>query len=1354
MFKLDTIVKKISFGYILLAAVLMTSVAMSTWQHNQAQEVSEALRDEHLPISQATLTLLNGVNQSLANLRGWLILKDDAFRDEREKVWDNTIHPNLHALKKVSSNRNDREYVNSLTIIENKLKTLEKVQEEIENISTSRSNTPGVVLFDEQIKPRLDLLNIALDELIQSLDQKIMSGTRDETVFIHEIYKNTFSLFLNTKNLTNNVQNYIFTGAESARKAYLNDSQKTEYFVNELLAGVDTAPKDIKSTINKIRGLQAALPPMLDEVVNMRQQNEWNIALYWLVTRAIPVANEIIDLLEQNQKSAALIILQDFEQAEQQSDLLGIISWTFIIIGLVACAILCLVNAKTVAMPIRRMIDIAKDVSNGSLSVAPDLKGTREIEVLDTALNNMVYTLRSITETAESISQGYLDIKFETKGRDDVLGNALKTMVNTLKKTKEESEQRFNELVASEMRANSIISNMKDGLVNIDAEGCITLFNPSAEKIFQYSSHEVIGCNIKMLVPAPHSNRHDRYLENYLDSGDRRFIGLSREVLAQRKDGSTFPASIVVTEINVNGKKNFIGTVRDCTNEKLIEHKEHEAKAALEAEKEKLIEQDWLKSSYTGITEKIQSEKTIKTMARTLLQELIPVISADMGMFYIRTGLDQEEFEELESHQTLSLLSSYAASSKNIEQKSYQFGEGLIGQAALNKKTVSIQPNNQDRHNIDGGFMQHVPAEVVASPIVFENEVLAILEVSSLNPMSKLKRELLTMLVVNLGMFINTIVGRSRTEQLLRRYQAQASKLKHREFELQRLNQDLEHKTEAAQQANKAKSEFLANMSHELRTPLNSLLILASSLAENKSGNLMDTDQEAAKVIYQSGNDLLVLINDILDLAKIEAGRILVNAEEFKINDLANDLQAQFKHVASSKSLHFEICLDDHLPQTVYSDIQRVSQVLKNLLSNAIKFTHQGKITLTAKQIDSDTLVFCVSDTGIGIPKNRLESIFEAFEQVDKSTSRHYGGTGLGLSISKELAHMLGGELSVRSDYNNGSEFTFTLPIRYKTSTPEQTVVQSEKIPTGTALDADIKQLRMARKASHIKEIEDDRDRIGEDDKVALIVDDDIAFAKIVRNRAQQEGFKCLISETGKQGIQFAGKYTPTVIILDIDLPDITGLEVFDKLLENESTSNIPVYFMSVYDDSREAMKRGARGYVTKPIKPEHLNKLIESIHDLETHPPLVSTRDTVTQVNTEDAEQNRILSDKRILLVDDDTRNLFALSVLLKRMNMVILMAGNGAKALEVLNSEDPIDLVLMDIMMPVMDGYTAIEKIREQPQFDRLPIIAVTAKAMKEDREKCLAIGASDYLPKPIDTTDLIRMMTEWLVKNETTA
>ena len=349
---------------------------------------------------------------------------------------------------------------------------------------------------------------------------------------------------------------------------------------------------------------------------------------------------------------------------------------------------------------------------------------------------------------------------------------------------------------------------------------------------------------------------------------------------------------------------------------------------------------------------------------------------------------------------------------------------------------------------------------------------------------------------------------------------------------------------------------------------------------------------------------------------------------------------------------------------------------------------------------------------------------------------------------------MLGGELSVRSDYKNGSEFTFTLPVRYDASTHEHTVIQSEKIPTGTALDADIKQLRMARKASHIKEIEDDRGDIDEGDKVVLIIDDDIAFAEILRNRIQQEEFKCLISETGNQGIQFAGKYAPKAIILDIDLPDITGLEVFDKLLENKSTSNIPVYFMSVYDDSREAMKRGARGYITKPIKPAQLNKLIENIHDLETHSPPVRARNTVTQVDIEDAEQSRILSGKRILLVDDDTRNLFALSVLLKRMNMVILMADNGAKALDVLNDEDPIDLVLMDIMMPVMDGYTAIERIREQPQFDRLPIIAVTAKAMKEDREKCLTIGASDYLPKPIDTTDLIQMMTEWLVKNETTA
>ena len=689
--------------------------------------------------------------------------------------------------------------------------------------------------------------------------------------------------------------------------------------------------------------------------------------------------------------------------------------------------------------------------------------------------------------------------------------------------------------------------------------------------------------------------------------------------------------------------------------------------------------------------------------------------------------------------------------------------------------------------------------------------------------------------------------------------------------------QDLNNAKEIAENANVAKSEFLANMSHELRTPLNSLLILAENLVENKDGNLTGSQIEAATIINQSGKDLLVLINDILDLAKIESGKYLVHNEGFNVSNLIEDIGSQFTHVAEKKGLYFDSNINIESDYELISDKQRVSQILKNFLSNAFKFTHVGGVGILVNVVpESSEIVFSVIDSGIGIPEDMRRSIFMSFVQVDGTTSREYGGTGLGLSISKEMANLIGGRIELESG-DTGS--TFSLYIPCDIGVAEQVV--NTKPPA--EVSAEIKRKKSGGAALKDADFfKDDRAAIVDGDDVMLVVEDDPHFARILYASTHLKGFKCLIANTGVDGLALAKGFKPDAIILDIGLPDISGLEVFEKLHYQKETRDIPVYFISVHDEEKELLEKGAVGYLTKPITQQQLDSVIEDIRtasssqikniliveddlSMQQYLTLLFSHkgvDVVAVDNAEDAlsklkekqfcgmmldlmlpgmsgldlldivaddvdiiqppvmiysgkevtaeekiriqkytdtfiskkdsseslmdgvnrsfpvenyipeknmdtlksgeeteisymevgrAMNNLFKGMKALLVDDDKRNTFALSFILNQAGFETILAEDGQQALDALDSDPSVDIVLMDIMMPVMDGYEAIERIRQQPRFESLPILAVTAKAMKEDRDKCLRIGATDYLPKPIEARRLFSMMATCLSIDE---
>jgi CheY-like chemotaxis protein len=692
----------------------------------------------------------------------------------------------------------------------------------------------------------------------------------------------------------------------------------------------------------------------------------------------------------------------------------------------------------------------------------------------------------------------------------------------------------------------------------------------------------------------------------------------------------------------------------------------------------------------------------------------------------------------------------------------------------------------------------------------------------------------------------------------------QTQALEEKNKEVEQSKQDIEQKTKQLEVSSKYKSEFLANMSHELRTPLNSLLILSRDLADNKIRNLNEEQVESAEIINKSGHDLLILINEVLDLSKIEAGKMTLNLEQLRLDHFIEDFYREFKRHAERKSLTLKMNLANNLPEFIVTDSQRLNQVLKNLLSNALKFTEEGEISIDVQRQNDTHIAISVTDTGIGIPEAKQMAIFEAFQQADGGTSRKYGGTGLGLSISRELAKLLHGHIKLSSKPKEGSVFTLVIPIEIQPTSESENIVRQIKTTAPQPYKSVERFLNYAG-------IEDDRLDIAASDKTLLIIEDDLNFAAILRNQARSKGFKCLAATTGEDGLALTEKFKPNAIILDIDLPGINGHQVLAQLKANPSLRHIPVHIVSVNERSILPIKEGAVEYLTKPVNKKQLEeaftrienfierkmrnlliieddansrkairKLIgngdvksfeaatgkealalfgehhidcivldiglpdisgfDLIHELAkvkngNVPPVIvyTGRDLTKEENDElhkyaetiiikgakseerlldetalflhrtinnlPESKQRIITNlydrelifhsKKILLVDDDMRNVFALSKILTERGMEVIKAENGLIALNELEKRKDIDLVLMDIMMPEMDGYEATQKIRAQPQFRNLPVIALTAKAMKEDKQKCIDAGANDYITKPVDVERLLSLMRVWLSK-----
>ncbi len=914
--------------------------------------------------------------------------------------------------------------------------------------------------------------------------------------------------------------------------------------------------------------------------------------------------------------------------------------------------------------------------------------------------------------------------------------------------------------------------------------------------------------------------------------------------------------------------------------------------------------QSWLKSGIGHLTDVMMGDPVIEVLAATVIREIAGHIEAQLGAVYIADHSAQKR---------LSLLATYAYTKDKHLSDSFALGEGIVGQAALEKKQILIKNVPEDYVRVSSALGKRVPRFICVTPFLYEDRLKGVVEIGTFNEMTDLQLAYLSQAMPVLAIALESAERRENLFRALAESQRLSAELQAQQEELRLSNEalaekndllerqkkevesarlDIEEKVRELALASRYKSEFLANMSHELRSPLNSMLLLAQDLAENREGNLTAAQVESARIIHNGGGDLLNLINEILDLSKIEAGRMDLYPDTVEVAGLAESLRASFGPLAADKGLQLDIVLSKDAPLSFTSDRKRVVQVMRNLLSNALKFTERGGVSVSFAGVSrvgdrwengkggpvhlqpagdggpagaDGFLSVAVKDTGIGIAPDQQRMIFEAFQQADGGTSRRYGGTGLGLSIAMALARLLGGEIQLESLPGQGSTFTLYLPLEMKSArTPARHGTQMLEGAMKPPEDPG------AQIVSDWLQVADDRKGITASDRVILVIEEDPNFARVLCRKCREKGFKCVVSATGEGGLQFAERHPPDAVILGIRLPGMDGWAVLDALKEDIRTRHIPVHVISVEEATTASLRRGAIGHAVKPLNARALDeafgrieqvvtgapkrvlvveddpeqrrrtvqligdgfvqvdqagsaeealvalsaerydcmvldlglpdmdgrRMLSKLHgegsrlppviihtareltreeeaDLREYSQAIVIKDVRSQerlldevslflhrvVNRMPAEKqkiirdlhdtNELLRDRRVLIVDDDMRTSFALSRLLSERGMRPLKADNGERALKLLDTEPDISLVLMDVMMPVMDGYEAISRIRSREQFRKLPIIALTAKAMPEDREKCLAAGANDYLSKPVEPERLFALMRVWLYR-----
>ncbi|HEY0006006.1 MAG TPA: HAMP domain-containing protein [Pyrinomonadaceae bacterium] len=1189
---------------------------------------------------------------------------------------------------------------------------------------------------------------------------------------------------------------------------------------------------------------------------------------------------------------------------------------------------------------VRNIAEVTTAVANGDLSkkITVDVKG--EILELKNTINTMVDQLNSFASEVTRVAR---EVGTEGKlgGQADVKGVA-----GTWKDLTDNVNSMASNLTSQVRGIAKVVTAVANGdlqqKLTVEAKGEIAeladTINSMTETLATFADQVTtvareVGVEGKLggqaNVPGAAGTWRD-----LTDNVNGLAANLTTQVRAIAEVSTAVTKGDLTRSITV-GAQGEVASLKDNINEMILNLKDTT---------QKNTEQDWLKTNLARFTRMLQGQRDMTNVARQVLSELAPLVDAQQGVFYVNNSSNGQPL--------MRLLSGYAFKQRKNLSNEYKAGEGLVGQCVLERQRILLNNVPDNYIHITSGLGEAKPLNIVVLPVLFEGDVKAVIELASFNRFNETHLTFLDQLTESIGIVLNTIEANTRTEQLLQQSQALASELQSQQDELKKKNEQLERQAESLreseellksqqeelQQTNeelqekatllekqkaeveaknreveearwameekaeqlaltsKYKSEFLANMSHELRTPLNSMLILSRQLAENGEANLSPKQVQFAETIYSSGADLLSLINDILDLSKIESGMMNIEVGAISFAEVTDNLERSFRQIAQDKSLEFHIERALSLPPSMRTDEKRLQQILKNLLSNAFKFTEQGVVTLRVEPVQGQmrfsqevlhraetVIAFSVIDTGIGIAPDKQRIIFEAFQQADGTTSRKYGGTGLGLSISREIARLLGGEIRVTSTPGEGSTFTLYLPLNYiPTPVPGDALTGGrpmlEARATGAAGETGwTSELSPDAQFSalHVKDIDDDRNEIFDGERVVLIVEDDLNFARILLDLAREKSFKGIVATSGDAALALARRYRPDAITLDLKLPDRDGWTVLDRLKHDPQTSHIPVHIISGEEQRQRSLQLGAITHLQKPVSREDLvsafdhiaafaerrvrrllvvedddvqrMSIVELIGNgdvkttavatgaeaiaalreetfdcmvLDLKLPDMSGFDLIEQIQNElgrddlpiiiytgkeltgkeetqlrkvaDAiivkevssperllaetalflhrveanlpepkrrmleqlhRRDPVLAGRKVLIVDDDVRNIFALTSALESHNMEVLHAENGQDGIDLLKETEGVEVVLMDIMMPGMDGYEAIRAIRQIKRFQQLPIIALTAKAMKADRDRCIEAGASDYISKPLDIDQLLSLLRVWLYRQDET-
>jgi HAMP domain-containing protein/signal transduction histidine kinase/CheY-like chemotaxis protein len=1175
------------------------------------------------------------------------------------------------------------------------------------------------------------------------------------------------------------------------------------------------------------------------------------------------------------------------------------------------------VNQMTgnLTLQVRNIAEVTKAVAGGDLSktVTIDVKG--EILDLKNTINTMVEQLNSfafeVTRVAREVgTDGKLGGQAEVKGVAGTwkdLTDSVNMMASNLTTQVRGIAKVVTSVAAGNLRKKLSINAKGEVAQLIDTiNEMIETLAVFADQVTNVAREVGVEGRLGGQASVPGASG---IWKNLTDNVNQLAQNLTTQVRSISEVASAVTKGDLTRKIRVDAKGE-VEALKDTINQMITNLRETTLRNH---------DQDWLKSNLAKFTKMLQGQKDLNTVTNRILSELAQVVNAHYGVFYVLRQ-DEETF-----YTKLKLFAAYAPGSQKTMPKEFAIGESLVGQCAIEKERIILNNIPDNYVSVSSGLGKSKPSNLIVLPVLFENNIKAVIELASLDNFNKTHLDFLDQLTESIGIVLNTIETNSRTEELLTQSQSLASELKIQQEELRRTNEELQDKAlllvkqkneveeknkeveeakssleEKAEQlalTSKYKSEFLANMSHELRTPLNSLLILAQQLYENAEGNLEEKQVHYAKTIYSCGDDLMQLINDILELSKIESGFISANFSSLHYTEIASFVETTFKPISEAKHLGFKIEVDQSLPEIIETDAQRLKQILKNLLSNSFKFTERGEVKLNIFRSknkrdhsgSSDTgasgqhVAFAISDTGIGIPLEKQNIIFEAFQQAEGSTSRKYGGTGLGLSISRGLAQLLGGTIELNSAPGKGSVFTLYLPIEKNNQDKEDEFPKTQQRIYTTSKETDtisnlLKEIRNTSDVPHNNmgtlksetKYGDDRNNLRHNDNIILFIGNDPDFGKAIVEICHKEKQKTFIASVYMEVLNFISSYVPSAIIFDPDFFGQDAWKILDSLKKDLNFRHVPVYLVSNEQSNSAALKKGIRSLYLKPVKKQILNEIMQDISNLHqkkikqillvedseldssqiakilgmdnTAVTIASTAKKAIELigkkeydciildytlpdmpgaelvrkvsemkkkltpviiysakdfnknelelinnnsnsvilkgtrsleslldetalflhikHTELAPEKKrvienirkredILAGKHILVVDDDVRNLFALTTVFERFNIKVITAESGREALTILNENPKIEMVLIDIMMPEMDGYETTMKIRKEHKNASLPIIAVTAKAMKGDKQKCIDAGASDYITKPLKIDQLLSLMRLWFYK-----